>query len=154
MLQSHEKGPMGMGARRSLAQKQRLPVLVDFHLLFNWHLGSNWGLSRAVGGSGSMHGAWGPSEATVGCCCLCSGQKVGGQMVQDSLWYVREALTRRWQGLTWLFRRWAAESAWCFPLLALLCVSLAHAQMLDLLHEEQICTVWYAPNISETSKKY
>lgn len=32
-----------MGAR-SLAQKQQLPVLIDFHVLFNWHLGSNQGL--------------------------------------------------------------------------------------------------------------
>lgn len=65
-----------------------------------------------------------------------------------------EAQTQRWQGVMRPFRAWAAGSAWSFLLPALLCVSLAHAQILDLLHKEQICTVWYEPSISEMSKKY
>lgn len=150
------RDPWGWGPGEALHRSSGCLCLLTsiYCLTGTWEATGDLAISRAVGGSGSMNGAWDPSEATVGCCCLCSGQKVGGQMVQDSSWYVREALTQRWQGLTWLFRRWAAESVWCFPLLALLCVSLAHAQILDLQHKEQIRTVWYAPNISETSKKY
>lgn len=46
-------------------------------------------VSRAVGGAGCINGALSAVQATVGCCCLCCGQKAGGQIVQDSSWCVR-----------------------------------------------------------------
>lgn len=43
-------------------------------------------LAGQLEGVGYMNKVGGAAPATVGCCCLCSGQKANEKMVQDGSW--------------------------------------------------------------------
>jgi len=89
VLQSHEKGPTGWGPGEALHKSSSFLCLLTSIYCLNgaWEATRDLAVSRAVGGA--VNGALGPVQAAVDCCCLCSTQEAGGQVVQDGSWYVR-----------------------------------------------------------------
>lgn len=80
-----------------------------------------------------MNEVWGAAPATVGCFCLCSGQKAGEQMVQDGSWRGTDPEMARDDVIV--------QGVGCRKCLELplACTALC-AQILELLHKEQLWT--------------